>query len=33
LVSCEQQWARDFVDEDGLTRHGVQRFTVEIQHS
>lgn len=28
FVSCDQQYAESFVEPDGLTRHGVQRFRV-----
>lgn len=29
-VTCEQEFAETFVDADGLTRHGVQRFRVML---
>lgn len=32
LVSIEQEMAQDFIDPDGLTRHGVQRFRVMIEN-
>jgi len=28
MVNCEQEYAESFLDEDGLTRHGVQRMRV-----
>lgn len=32
LVSIEQEMAQDFLDPDGLTRHGVQRFRILIEN-
>lgn len=31
LIDCEIDMAQDFLDPDGLTRHGVQRVRIQIE--